>query len=100
MDAFNNSSAELNDWLSLLDHNITQRVRVGDLAEISDLTVKLKVSAINDFYSIYLGAILVYETVIILYKTTLFIIMFVLKFIHCPKWHIAVLHIFKHLTIY
>ncbi|KAK3510935.1 hypothetical protein QTP70_027830, partial [Hemibagrus guttatus] len=45
MDAFNNSNTELNDWLSLLDHNITQRVRVGDLGEISDLTVKLKVSA-------------------------------------------------------
>ncbi|XP_058236880.1 dystrophin isoform X2 [Hemibagrus wyckioides] len=47
MDAFNNSSTELNDWLSLLDHNITQRVRVGDLAEISELTVKLK-SAVKD----------------------------------------------------
>ncbi|XP_047659645.1 dystrophin isoform X2 [Tachysurus fulvidraco] len=42
MDTFNNSSTELNDWLSLLDHMITQRVRVGDLSDISDLTVKLK----------------------------------------------------------
>ncbi|XP_017313017.1 dystrophin isoform X2 [Ictalurus punctatus] len=48
MDTFNNSSTELNDWLSLLDHMIiTQRVRVGDLSEISDLIVKLK-SATKD----------------------------------------------------
>lgn len=57
MDTFNNTSTELNDWLSLLDHMITQRVRVGDLNEISDLTVKLKVSAVNHFYSIYFCAI-------------------------------------------
>lgn len=46
MDAFNNSSAELDDWLSRLDHMIvTQRVTVGDLSEISDLILKLKVCA-------------------------------------------------------
>lgn len=54
MDTFNNSSTELNDWLSLLDHMIiTQRVRVGDLSEISDLIVKLKVSVVNDALFLY-----------------------------------------------
>ncbi|KAI5619629.1 dystrophin isoform X7 [Silurus asotus] len=48
IDTFNYSSAELNDWLSLLDHMITShRVMVGYLSDISDLTVKLK-SAVKD----------------------------------------------------
>ncbi|KAI5090181.1 dystrophin isoform 1, partial [Silurus meridionalis] len=48
IDTFNYSSAELNDWLSLLDHMITSHhVMVGYLSDISDLTVKLK-SAVKD----------------------------------------------------
>lgn len=47
LDKFNQSWTELNNWLSLLDHMVlTQRVTVGDLGEISDLTAKLKVSAV------------------------------------------------------
>lgn len=69
MDAFHYSSTELDDWLSLLDHMIvTQRVRVGDLSEISDLIVKLKVSAVNVFLLINCCAvtILLYDNVVIL----------------------------------
>lgn len=44
LDKFNKSWAELNDWLSLLDHMVqTQRVTVGDLDEIKEMTAKLKV---------------------------------------------------------
>ncbi|XP_051994210.1 dystrophin-like isoform X1 [Xyrauchen texanus] len=40
---FYKSWKELDDWLSLLDHMVqTQRVTVGDLDEISEMTVKLK----------------------------------------------------------
>ncbi|TSK17770.1 Dystrophin [Bagarius yarrelli] len=42
MDSFNNSSTELNNWLSLLDHTIMKRVRVGDLTEITENLGKLK----------------------------------------------------------
>ncbi|XP_076838749.1 dystrophin isoform X3 [Brachyhypopomus gauderio] len=43
LEKFKRSWAELNDWLSLLDHMVqTQRVTVGDLDEISDMTGKLK----------------------------------------------------------
>lgn len=45
LDKFNKSWTELDDWLTLLDHMVqTQRVMVGDLDEINDMTVKLKVS--------------------------------------------------------
>ncbi|XP_057187046.1 dystrophin [Triplophysa rosa] len=45
LDKFNKSWAELNDWLSLLDHMVqTQRVTVGDLDEIKEMTAKLKSS--------------------------------------------------------
>ncbi|XP_022530476.2 dystrophin isoform X3 [Astyanax mexicanus] len=45
LDHFNKSWAELNNWLSLLDHMLlSQRVLVGDLDEISDVTTKLKSS--------------------------------------------------------
>ncbi|XP_073722267.1 dystrophin isoform X1 [Misgurnus anguillicaudatus] len=45
LDKFNKSWADLNDWLSLLDHMVqTQRVTVGDLDEINEMTVKLKSS--------------------------------------------------------
>lgn len=44
LDKFNKSWMELDDWLTLLDHMVqTQRVMVGDLDEISEMTVKLKV---------------------------------------------------------
>lgn len=44
LDKFNKSWAELNDWLSLLDHMVqTQRVTVGDLDDIKEMTAKLKV---------------------------------------------------------
>lgn len=44
LDKFNNSWAELNDWLSLLDHMVqTQKVTVGDLDDIKEMTAKLKV---------------------------------------------------------
>lgn len=44
LDKFNKSWTELDDWLALLDHMVqTQRVMVGDLDEINDMTVKLKV---------------------------------------------------------
>uniref|UniRef100_A0A8C2G3E7 Dystrophin n=1 Tax=Cyprinus carpio TaxID=7962 RepID=A0A8C2G3E7_CYPCA len=43
LDKFNKSWAELDDWLTLLDHMVqTQRVMVGDLDEINEMTVKLK----------------------------------------------------------
>ncbi|KAK7166628.1 hypothetical protein R3I93_006395 [Phoxinus phoxinus] len=43
LDKFNKSWTELDDWLALLDHMVqTQRVMVGDLDEINDMTVKLK----------------------------------------------------------
>ncbi|ROL45472.1 Dystrophin, partial [Anabarilius grahami] len=43
LDKFNKSWTELDDWLTLLDHMVqTQRVMVGDLDEINDMTVKLK----------------------------------------------------------
>ncbi|RXN10779.1 dystrophin-like isoform X4 [Labeo rohita] len=42
-DKFNKSWTELDDWLTLLDHMVqTQRVMVGDLDEINEMTVKLK----------------------------------------------------------
>ncbi|XP_036418349.1 dystrophin isoform X3 [Colossoma macropomum] len=45
VDKFNKSWTELNNWLSLLDNMVlTQRVKVGDLAEISGMTIKLKSS--------------------------------------------------------
>lgn len=44
LDKFNKSWTELDDWLTLLDHMVqTQRVMVGDLDEINNMTVKLKV---------------------------------------------------------
>uniref|UniRef100_A0A672MV80 Dystrophin n=1 Tax=Sinocyclocheilus grahami TaxID=75366 RepID=A0A672MV80_SINGR len=43
LDKFNKSWTELDDWLTLLDHMVqTQRVMVGDLDEINEMTVKLK----------------------------------------------------------
>uniref|UniRef100_A0A9J8DC74 Dystrophin n=1 Tax=Cyprinus carpio carpio TaxID=630221 RepID=A0A9J8DC74_CYPCA len=43
LDKFNKSWMELDDWLTLLDHMVqTQRVMVGDLNEINEMTVKLK----------------------------------------------------------
>lgn len=46
LDKFNKSWMELDDWLTLLDHMVqTQRVMVGDLDEINEMTVKLKVSS-------------------------------------------------------
>lgn len=60
VDTFNRSSTELNEWLSFIDHMIVQRVTVGDLSEICDLIVKLKVSAVNDVI------ILVHKNVVIL----------------------------------
>lgn len=60
VDTFNRSSTELNEWLSFIDHMIVQRVTVGDLSEIGDLIVKLKVSAVNDVI------ILVHKNVVIL----------------------------------
>ncbi|XP_051982361.1 dystrophin isoform X4 [Xyrauchen texanus] len=48
LEKFNKSWMELDDWLSLLDHMVqTQRVMVGDLDEINEMTVKLK-SALQD----------------------------------------------------
>uniref|UniRef100_A0AAY5F0V5 Dystrophin n=1 Tax=Electrophorus electricus TaxID=8005 RepID=A0AAY5F0V5_ELEEL len=45
LEKFKKSWAELNDWLSLLDHMVqTQRVTVGDLDEINDMTGKLKLT--------------------------------------------------------
>ncbi|XP_017573216.1 dystrophin isoform X2 [Pygocentrus nattereri] len=45
MDKFNKSWSDLNNWLSLLDNMVlTQRVTVGDLADISGMTIKLKSS--------------------------------------------------------
>uniref|UniRef100_A0A672L3I5 Dystrophin n=1 Tax=Sinocyclocheilus grahami TaxID=75366 RepID=A0A672L3I5_SINGR len=43
LDKFNKSWMELDDWLTLLDHMVqTQRVMVGDLDKINEMTVKLK----------------------------------------------------------
>ncbi|KAI4901901.1 hypothetical protein NFI96_022255 [Prochilodus magdalenae] len=48
LDKFNKSWTELNNWLSLLDHMVqTQRVTVGDLGEISDMTLKLKAAFLS-----------------------------------------------------
>ncbi|XP_066517657.1 dystrophin isoform X2 [Hoplias malabaricus] len=53
LDKFSKSWTELNNWLSLLDHRVlTQRVIVGDLDEISDMTAKLK-SSLQDMEQRY-----------------------------------------------